>query len=272
MKTKPKTPEIRARELFRLVNGPGDGGGDFAFSGMNAGTQKGWLKLGKFVLNLEAKFKNPKTELQIHGNRGPSRLIQPKPMTPHPELKRLAEGASLSPWKAEPNEVWFCCNEVPVGPIASVIHQPDARYIAAADPQTILGLLAEVERLKIANTHLNGDLLNSRANAHDDERRHIYTLDLVHQSHAKEAEALRSRIAELETEAAELRKDRDRLDWLIQHEAYVSHSRDGEVCNVWFRWDDEGQEGGPAEGYPQKCYHDGRQAIDAATHPAPVNG
>lgn len=57
-----------------------------------------------------------------------------------------------------------------------------------------------------------------------------------------------------------------RLDWLIAHGAYVSRSRDGEVCNVWFSQDpdDDGNGAVPAEGYPQKCYGDGYAAIDGA--------
>lgn len=57
-----------------------------------------------------------------------------------------------------------------------------------------------------------------------------------------------------------------RLNWMISRSAYVSHSRDGEVCNVWYAHDPDDDGGGavPVEGYPQKCYHDAREAIDAA--------
>ena len=60
--------------------------------------------------------------------------------------------------------------------------------------------------------------------------------------------------------------DTDRLNWLIGHSAYLSHSQDGEVCNVWFAHDPNDDGGGavPVEGYPQKCYYDAREAIDAA--------
>lgn len=60
--------------------------------------------------------------------------------------------------------------------------------------------------------------------------------------------------------------DSERLDWLISRGAYVSHSRDGDVCNVWFSHDPDDDSGGPVpvEGYPQKCYIDAREAIDAA--------
>lgn len=62
---------------------------------------------------------------------------------------------------------------------------------------------------------------------------------------------------------APLPSDTVLLDWLIAHSAYVSHSRDGEVCNVWFTQDPEDASNGavPVEGYPQKCYHDAREAI-----------
>jgi hypothetical protein len=60
--------------------------------------------------------------------------------------------------------------------------------------------------------------------------------------------------------------DTDRLNWMIAHSAYLSHSRDGEVCNVWLSQDPDDDSNGavPAQGYPQKCYYDAREAIDAA--------
>lgn len=60
--------------------------------------------------------------------------------------------------------------------------------------------------------------------------------------------------------------DTDLLNWLIAHSAYLSHSRDMEVCNVWFAHDPDDDGGGavPAEGYPQKCYYDAREAIRKA--------
>lgn len=60
--------------------------------------------------------------------------------------------------------------------------------------------------------------------------------------------------------------DTERLDWLIAHGAYLSHSRDGDTCNVWLRYDpfdESNDESVPVEGYPQKCYCDAREAIDA---------
>ena len=58
--------------------------------------------------------------------------------------------------------------------------------------------------------------------------------------------------------------DEQRLNFMIAYGAYISHSRDGEVCNVWLPDDLDGNEARPAEGYPQKCYYDPREAIDAA--------
>jgi len=58
----------------------------------------------------------------------------------------------------------------------------------------------------------------------------------------------------------------DRLNWMIAHGAFISHSRDGEVCNVWFSYDPDDDCNGavPVEGYPQKCYNNAYEAIDAA--------
>lgn len=80
------------------------------------------------------------------------------------------------------------------------------------------------------------------------------------------------RIAEMLNGAAINEK---RLMFLIEREAYVSHSRDGEVCNVWFSDDPKCDNNGPVpvEGYPQRCYHDPLEAIDnaiAATAPRPA--
>ena len=60
--------------------------------------------------------------------------------------------------------------------------------------------------------------------------------------------------------------DTDRLNWLINNNACVFYSRDREVCNVWVSSDPNDDSIGPypVEGYPQKCYNDAREAIDAA--------
>lgn len=69
-----------------------------------------------------------------------------------------------------------------------------------------------------------------------------------------------------QTALPQLLEDKARLDWLIAQSAYLSHSRDGEVCNVWFSYDPKDESNGPipVQGYPQKCYLDPREAIDQA--------
>lgn len=109
---------------------------------------------------------------------------------------------------------------------------------------------------------------------YDDEKQYEESYDVAIAAWAF-ARDLELKLAEAEREIATLdqcvqdwnksyHEEKARLDFLISYGAYLSHSRDGEVCNVWYRWDDKGQDGGPAEGYPQKCYHDAREAIDAA--------
>lgn len=51
MKKNPKTPEVRAKELYKLVHGP-----TWYFDAQNPATRLGWLKLGALVLKLEKKF------------------------------------------------------------------------------------------------------------------------------------------------------------------------------------------------------------------------
>lgn len=67
-------------------------------------------------------------------------------------------------------------------------------------------------------------------------------------------------------QAARGNEDTQLLDWLIAHGAFLSHSRDGDLCNVWFSQDPDDDSNGavPVEGYPQKCYEDARAAIRAA--------
>lgn len=64
----------------------------------------------------------------------------------------------------------------------------------------------------------------------------------------------------------EMERDTERLDWLISRGAYLSLSRDGDVCNVWYSHDPDDDSNGavPVEGYPQKCHNTAREAIDAA--------
>lgn len=69
---------------------------------------------------------------------------------------------------------------------------------------------------------------------------------------------------QLERELVEARKDKERLKWMVEHEAHVSFSNDGECCNVWLNADRDGNESCPVEGYPQISYSTWQQAIDAA--------
>lgn len=57
------------------------------------------------------------------------------------------------------------------------------------------------------------------------------------------------------------------LNWMISKGARISWSRDLEVCSVWVpNHGGEGDEPSelPAEGYPQKVYYTGREAIEGA--------
>lgn len=56
--------------------------------------------------------------------------------------------------------------------------------------------------------------------------------------------------------------DTERLNYLISSGAYLAWSEDSEVCTVWINNPEAGPE--PVQGYPQKCYLDPREAIDAA--------
>ncbi len=58
--------------------------------------------------------------------------------------------------------------------------------------------------------------------------------------------------------------DTQMLDWMAQHGAHISYGNDAEYCNVWLPARRDGTEARPAEGYPQKCYDNPREAIRAA--------
>lgn len=77
----------------------------------------------------------------------------------------------------------------------------------------------------------------------------------------REIDRLRKELEEVERVVT----DTERLNWLIAHSAYVSYSRDGEVCNVWYRFDpnDDAGDSVPVQGFPQKNYSNPRDAIDA---------
>lgn len=58
--------------------------------------------------------------------------------------------------------------------------------------------------------------------------------------------------------------DSELLNWMISRGARLSWSKDSEVCNVWLPAEFDGTEERPAEGWPQKCHYDPREAIRAA--------
>ena len=66
----------------------------------------------------------------------------------HDELRSLAAAATPGPWTAGPFGVSSASQ--PFVPAT----QDDARYMAACDPQTILALLDEIERLRAAQAHI----------------------------------------------------------------------------------------------------------------------
>ncbi|MHA7900805.1 MAG: ead/Ea22-like family protein [Henriciella sp.] len=79
---------------------------------------------------------------------------------PHTELRALAEAATPGPWRVDPSEncdvqVESGASEVACTHAAVLSHkrspelcQQDAAYIAAASPDTVIGLLDEIERAK----------------------------------------------------------------------------------------------------------------------------
>lgn len=68
----------------------------------------------------------------------------------HAELRRLAEAATPGPWYVEkrPHTYWEMRTKY-----GSLIfrdaNECDAAYIAAVNPKTVLGLLDEIERLRL---------------------------------------------------------------------------------------------------------------------------
>ena len=62
---------------------------------------------------------------------------------------------------------------------------------------------------------------------------------------------------------AELLVNTQRLEWLIANSAYVAHSRDGDVCWVMMRHDEESD----FEVIPQTVRFSADEAIDAAMKP-----
>lgn len=94
-------------------------------------------------------------------------------MTDTNKLKELAERATPGPWQADQLAVTAdtrtqvccgqaymeCCGDPEIegeefDPVCSATSEPLADFIAAANPQAILGLIAEVERLRGQVDHL----------------------------------------------------------------------------------------------------------------------
>ena len=73
----------------------------------------------------------------------------------HDELRRLAEAATPGPWSSSGSQVWgYDGNLVAaVRDHSELVDRPDAEFIAAVDPQTILGLLDEIERLRLSQDY-----------------------------------------------------------------------------------------------------------------------
>jgi hypothetical protein len=73
-------------------------------------------------------------------------------MTDYSELKRLAEAATPGKWTARTDDLGYAITTVGrfriiVGSAPADDPEPDAQFIAAANPATVLALIAENERL-----------------------------------------------------------------------------------------------------------------------------
>lgn len=66
------------------------------------------------------------------------------------ELRRLAEGATPGPWEMSGGGEYIAPIGILAFPDDGGVTSADARYIAAANPQTVLALLDEVERFREA--------------------------------------------------------------------------------------------------------------------------
>ena len=76
-------------------------------------------------------------------------------MTTHDELRRLAEAATPGPWGSSGSQAWDTDGNLvaAVRDHSELVDRPDAAYIAAVDPQTILGLLDEIDRLRLSDDY-----------------------------------------------------------------------------------------------------------------------
>lgn len=74
----------------------------------------------------------------------------------------------------------------------------------------------------------------------------------------------RETLAALYAEIDRMHADAVRLDWMSTHEAWIGWNREGDMCRVWVRSDDEDDHTPePVCGWP-KFFDSAREAIDAA--------
>lgn len=164
-------------------------------------------------------------------------------MTPPSELKRLAEGATPNypgPWTLEgpferDGKRWGGSMAIVAQNHACVVHQFHteeweqlAAYIAAADPQTILGLLAEVESSRERDETLR-NLRNEALQAHSDTKIELHRMtkerDRLRDEKWEGILAMEARIAELEAEVetAKTTKQAALQEWGSLRDTVMEH-------------------------------------------------
>lgn len=111
------------------------------------------------------------------------------------------------------------------------VYPGTTRAIEAAATEPLLKRIAELEQELAENVRLNG--IGSEREA-----------------------ALMSKAERLERELETVRKDAERLDWMIFYSAQIRHTSDAEYCRV--EWSCEGEE------IHSAWLGSGREAIDAA--------
>ncbi|MBD1602355.1 ead/Ea22-like family protein [Pseudomonas typographi] len=121
------------------------------------------------------------------------------------ELKRLAEAATPGPWSARTDDLCYAVTalgrfRIIVGSAPADDPEPDALFIAAANPATILALIAEIEQLSAQVATLQGDP-NSWQSGYDEGRRMGTKTALSERDQLKaEVEALRGIMAAVVSE------------------------------------------------------------------------
>lgn len=88
----------------------------------------------------------------------------------HAELARLAEDASSGPWSVDADDLGRTIVASPVEIVARDTRHNSA-FIAAANPATVLALLAEIAALRGANYIQSQDMITSDARATEAERK-----------------------------------------------------------------------------------------------------